>query len=230
MKEQKDNEKKSKPKMNKEKRFYLFTALGCAAALVAIVVVAVLVNSLGNNGVNQTTKPPVISSSTSDDNDTDNSGSSDMGSGDSDSNKPVGGDNEGMMMPVAEATLMNDHGFYYNKTLDIYYEHAGVDFAADEGAQVFAVADGVVESIYKDDVLLGTEIVVAHADGVKSVYRFVTEIEGLQVGTEVARGDCIATVAAATGNEYKEGPHLHFEILKDGASIDPTVYLTLEEK
>ena len=229
MKEQKDNEKKSKPKMNKEKRFYLFTALGCAAALVAIVVVAVVVNSMGNGGQNQVTKPPVISSSTPDESDTDGNGSSDTGSSDSD-NKPVGGDNEGMTLPVAEATLMNDHGFYYNKTLDVYYEHAGVDFAANEGAQVFAVEDGVVESIYKDDILLGTEIVVAHADGVKSVYRFVTEIEGLQVGAEVARGECIATVAAATGHEYKEGPHLHFEILKDGKSIDPTVYLTLEEK
>ena len=230
MKEQKDNEHKNKPKANKEKRFYLFTALGCAAALVAIIVVAVVVNSMGNGGQNQVTNPPVNSSNSADSGDTDGSGSSDTGVGDLDSNKPVGGDNEGMILPVAEATLMNDHGFYYNQTLNIYYEHAGVDFAAEEGAQVFAVDDGVVESIYKDDLLLGTEIVVVHADGVKSVYRFVTEVEGLQVGAEVARGECIATVAAATGNEYKEGPHLHFEILKDGQSIDPTVYLTLEEK
>jgi murein DD-endopeptidase MepM/ murein hydrolase activator NlpD len=185
---------------------------------------------MGNGGQNQVNKPPVSSSSTPDDSDTDGSTSSDTGAGDLDSNKPVGGDGEGMILPVAEATLMNDHGFYYNQTLNIYYEHAGVDFAAEEGAQVFAVDDGVVESIYKDDLLLGTEIVLVHADGVKSVYRFVTETEGLQVGAEVARGECIATVAAATGNEYKEGPHLHFEIIKDGQSIDPTVYLTLEEK
>ena len=105
-----------------------------------------------------------------------------------------------------------------------------MDFSAEEGAQVFAVEDGVVESIFKDDLLSGTEIVVAHADGVKSVYRFVVEAENLTVGAEVKKGDVIATVAAATGDEYKDGAHLHFEILKNGTSVDPTGYLTLEEK
>lgn len=233
MKEQKENEsgnandnateKKKKPKMNKEKRFYLFTAIGCAAALVAIIVVAVVMNNIGA-GDNQAVKPPVDSSQTDGSGDGDSSGD---GSGD---NKPVGGVSEGMTLPVAESALVNNHGFYYNKTLDVYYEHDGVDFAAGEGAQVFAVDDGVVESIYKDDLLLGTEIVVAHADGVKSVYRFVSEVEGLKVGAEVKKGDVIATVAAATGNEYKDGAHLHFEILKGGESVDPTEYLTLEEK
>ena len=212
---------KKKPKMNKEKRFYLFTAIGCAAALAAIIIVAVVVNSLGgNSGSNQAIKPPVVDSTLPDDGDKENSGT----------NKPVGGLPEGMTLPVAEAALVNNHGFYYNKTLDVYHEHAGVDFSASEGAQVFAVDDGVVESIYKDDLLLGTEIVVAHADGVKSVYRFVTEAEDLKVGAEVKKGDVIATVAAATGNEYKDGAHLHFEVIKDGVSVDPTGYLTLEEK
>ena len=223
MKEQNNNnqtkEKSAKRKMSKEKKFYLFTAIGCAAALVAIIVVAVIVNSLGSN--NQAVKPPVIDSSTP--------GGDGDGTG-SGTNEPVVTLPEGMIMPVAEATMLNDHGFYYNKTLDMYYEHTGIDFAASEGAQVFAADDGVVESIYKDDLLLGTEIVVAHADGVKSVYRFVTETEGLKVGAEVKKGDVIATVAPATGNEYKEGAHLHFEVLKDGKSVDPTGYLTLEEK
>jgi murein DD-endopeptidase MepM/ murein hydrolase activator NlpD len=135
-----------------------------------------------------------------------------------------------MTLPVVEAAVINDHGFYFNKTLNSYYEHLGMDFSAEEGAQVFAVEDGVVESIYKDDLLSGTEIVVAHADGVKSVYRFVVETESLKVGAQVKKGDVIATVAAATGDEYKDGAHLHFEILKNGTSVDPTGYLTLEEK
>jgi len=232
MKEQKENEsgsanvKQKKPKMNKEKRFYLFTAIGCAAALVAIIVVAVVMNSIGA-GNNQAVKPPVDSSQTDGSGEGDSSGD---GSGNTDTNKPVVVLPEGMTLPIAEAALVNNHEFYYNKTLDVYYEHDGVDFAASEGAQVFAVDDGVVESIYKDDLLLGTEIVVAHADGLKSVYRFVTETEDLKVGAEVKKGDVIATVAAATGNEYKDGAHLHFEILKNGESVDPTEYLTLEEK
>ena len=158
MKERKENENakanensKKKPKMNKEKRFYLFTAIGCAAALAAIIIVAVVVNSLGGTGNSQVIKPPTVDSTLPDGgNDGDNSGV----------NKPVGSLPEEMVLPVADSALMNNYGFYYNKTLDVYHEHVGVDFAASEGAQVFAVDDGVVESIYKDDLLLGTEIVV----------------------------------------------------------------------
>ena len=60
--------------------------------------------------------------------------------------------------------------------------------------------------------------------------RFVTEKEGLTVGQTVKKGDVIATVAEPTGNEYKDGAHLHFEVLENGKSVDPTKHLTLEEK
>ena len=78
--------------------------------------------------------------------------------------------------------------------------------------------------------LSGTEITVDHGNGLKSVYRFVTETDGLKVGAEVKKGDVIATVAEATGNEYKDGAHLHFEILENGKSVDPALHLTLNEK
>ena len=133
-------------------------------------------------------------------------------------------------MPVSTVSVVNDYGFYHNTTLNNYYEHRGVDFSAAVGAEVYAVNDGVVESIYRDDILTGTEITVDHGDGVKSVYRFVTVADGLIVGTEVKRGDVIATVAEATGEEYKDGAHLHFEILKDSKQVDPATYLTFEEK
>ena len=42
--------------------------------------------------------------------------------------------------------------------------------------------------------------------------------------------EVIATVAEAAGNEYKDGAHLHFEVLKEGKNVDPAEYLTLEEK
>jgi murein DD-endopeptidase MepM/ murein hydrolase activator NlpD len=135
-----------------------------------------------------------------------------------------------MITPVEAVSVLNEYGFYHNKTLGAYYEHAGVDFAATAGTSVFAAESGVVESIYKDDLLLGTEIVLDHGDGLKTVYRFVTEAEGLKVGDRVEKGDVIATVAEANGNEYKDGAHLHFEVLKNGKNVDPAEYLTLEEK
>ena len=221
-KEKKENKKKTK--LSKEKKFYLFTAIGCAAVLVAIIVVAIAVSNSGS-ATNQGANPPSSESTLPD--------QPDEPSTPDEPNKPdepVSGETEGMILPVAAVNITNEYGFFHNQTLNNYYVHTGVDFTTSAGAEVFAVEDGVVESIYKDDILLGTEIVLDHGNGLKSVYRFVTEAEGLKVGAEVKKGDVIATVAEATGNEYKDGAHLHFEIMANGESVDPTLHLTLEEK
>ncbi len=226
MKEQNEKQTtKRKSRMNKEKRFYLITALGCAAALTAIIIVAVAIsnvekpdNQAGGNNVSSSAPLP------------DSSVGGEQGDAGDNDGEQVIVTPEGMTVPVKTVSVLNDYGFYHNKTLNCYYEHVGVDFAAETGTEVLAVEDGTVESIYKDDLLSGTQIVIAHADGVRSVYRFVTEKEGLKVGDSVTKGQVIATVAEATGDEYKDGAHLHFEITKNNVSVDPSVYLTLEEK
>lgn len=232
MQEQNEKEKKMRKKrISGEKRFYLLTALGCAVALVAIVTVALVASVGGNNQVDkgnnsnsESTLPP---SSDEGNNGGNNGGNNQGGTGDGEQVvvKP-----EGMIMPLETAALIHDYGFYHNQTLNCYYEHTGLDFSAEAGTEVVAVAAGTVESIYKDDLLLGTEIVIDHGDGLKSLYRFVNEIEGLSVGDSVEQGEVIATVAEANGNEYKDGAHLHFEITESGKIVDPTTHLTLEEK
>ena len=209
-------------KMNKEKRFYLCTAVSCAVAFLAIFIIVLAVS---NNGATQQAGKNSAHSSADIE-----SSNGDSSSGNSGGNKPVVNTPEGMIMPLEAVTVGSDYGFYYNQTLNSYYEHAGVDFMAAVGAEVFAVEDGTIESIYKDDLLLGTEIVVNHGNGLKTLYRFVTESENLKVGNKVKKGEVIATVAEASGNEYKDGAHLHFEVIKNNESIDPTTYLTLEEK
>ena len=187
MQEQNEKEKKiRKKRISGEKRFYLLTALGCAVALVAIVTVALVASvgdvgnqaDKGNNSSNQSTLPP-----SSDEGN--NGGNNQGGTGDGEQVvvKP-----EGMIMPLESAALIHDYGFYHNQTLNCYYEHTGLDFSAEAGTEVMAVAAGKIESIYKDDLLLGTEIVIDHGDGLKSVYRFVNEAEGLSVGDSVERG------------------------------------------
>ena len=220
MKEQNASEKK-KPRLSGEKKFYLFTALGCAAVLLAIIIVAIAVSS--NKKVNridggENSNTLLVPDDPS------------QGVGNPDEDEQVVVVPQSMLLPVESVTVSNDYGFYHNQTVNFYYEHEGVDFVAVVGTEVRAAQDGVVESIYKDDILLGTEIVVNHGDGLKSVYRFVDEVEGLKVGDSVDRGEVIATVAEANGNEYKDGAHLHFEIHEKGVRIDPTKYLTLEEK
>ena len=222
MNEQNGSEKKKG--MSKEKKFYLFTAVGCALTMVGIILLAVLLP-------NKTVEDPTLNApQNSAQGNTPNEDQTVNGDQDSVTNEPVVNTPEGMMMPVETVSIVNDYGFYHNKTLNNYYEHTGVDFSAEVGAEVLAVQDGVIESIYRDDILTGTEITVDHGDGVKTVYRFVTADENLTVGTAVKRGDCIATVAEATGEEYKDGAHLHFEIKKDGKTVDPAAYLTFEEK
>ena len=220
MNEKKENEtKKKSSRFNGEKRFYLFTAIGCAVALVAIIVVALVVS-----GVSKVDTPTANLNSGTVDTPTD------LPQGPDDENEPVVTLPEGMVAPLETFSVLNDYGFYHNQTLNSYYEHAGIDFTAAAGTAVMAVESGTIESIYKEDILLGTEIVVDHGDGLKTVYRFVTEAEGLKVGDKVEKGEVIATVAEASGNEYKDGAHLHFEIMQDGKTIDPALRLPLEEK
>ncbi len=221
---EKQQNRKERTRMNGEKKFYLFTAIGCAAVLLAIIVVAVAVS-----GGNKVEKPSINNNSSIT---TPNDSSSGGGTADTkpDDDKPVVVVPEEMTLPMASTTVLNDYGFYHNQTLNNYYEHKGVDFASTVGAEVKAVKSGKIESIYKADILLGTEITVDHGNGLKTVYRFVTEKEGLQVGDSVEQGEVIATVAEPTGNEYKDGAHLHFEVLENGKQVDPTLHLTLEEK
>ena len=207
------------------KKTYMYIALGVAALLLALVVVIASV-ALANRGNNQLKKPTDII--------TPNDGTQN-GNGDGEENKPSGnqpvdGDGDEFLAPVAEVSAIHGYGFYHNQTLNNYYVHTGIDYAGEEGTEVFAVQDGTVEEIYTSDVLVGGRIVIDHGNGVKSVYEFITAKEGLKVGDEVNKGDVIATIAAATGNEYKDGAHLHFEIQENGKAVDPAKYYTAEEK
>ena len=223
MNEQNGSEKKNG--MTKEKKFYLFTAIGCALTMVGIILLAVLLPNKKVDDPTVNVPQNSVQDVTGDENQQETPVDKENGTDEPVVNTPVG-----MMMPLETVSIVNDYGFYHNKTLNNYYEHKGVDFSAEVGAEVLAVQDGVVESIYRDDILTGTEITIDHGDGVKTVYRFVTANEDLTVGAEVKRGDCIATVAEATGEEYKDGAHLHFEVKKNGEIIDPAEYLTFEEK
>ncbi len=226
-KDKKEKKMRRAKKWNGEKRFYLITALGCAAVLAAIVIVAVAISGGGNGKVDDQLQNPPIDEPTdttppTDDTPTDTTPPAD--------DEQVSGTPEGMISPMESMSVSQEYGFYHNTTLNNYYVHQGMDFAAEVGTKVLAVEDGVVESVYKEDLLVGTQIVIDHGEGVKSVYCFITETEGLKAGDTVKKGDVIATVAEPSGNEYKQGAHLHFEILKDSVSVDPSTYLTLEEK
>lgn len=209
-------DQEQKPKNKKLLTYYLI--LGACILIIAAVAVAVTLSlTLGGNdmtvdGGNDQT----------DDDGTDNP--------DDDGDATDTDGDTTFLIPVSEANALNSYGFYHNTTLDKYYLHTGIDFAGEAGDEVYAALDGTVESITTDPLLMGTTITLAHENGLKTVYTFVEAADGLEVGETVEKGDVIATVAEAMGQEYKDGAHLHFEVFLNGEAVDPETYLEISEK
>lgn len=132
--------------------------------------------------------------------------------------------------PIENVNVITAHVFWHNQTVDMYRLHQAVDFGAPAGTPVMAAVDGKVLSVEKEDRLCYATITIEHANGIKTVYKFVEPDENLVAGAQVSRGQVIATVAAAAGIENAEGDHLHFEVYKDGKITDPEEYLNLNSK
>ncbi|MDD6251661.1 MAG: peptidoglycan DD-metalloendopeptidase family protein [Oscillospiraceae bacterium] len=110
----------------------------------------------------------------------------------------------------------------YNETMSDYRPHLGVDFRGDMGENVMSMSDGVVESIYKDD-MLGNVIKVT--DGNFSVYYCgVSDIIYCAEGTNVTRGEVITKVGEVPF-EAKDEMHLHIEVKVGDKNIDPLMII-----
>lgn len=136
------------------------------------------------------------------------------------------------LLPVSGGTAIKDYTdgtVVYSNTLGIYTGHLAMDFAGAEGADVIAAYGGTVESI-TTAYLKGTTVTIDHGKGLKTVYNSIEPIEGLASGQKVEKGQVIGKVSTNNKQEYKDGPHLHFEVWENGESISPLKYLTVEEK
>lgn len=99
--------------------------------------------------------------------------------------------------------------------------HYGIDIAATQNEAVHAVADGAV--INKTwTVSYGYVMYIQHSGGFISVYKHCNELLKDE-GDIVVRGEVIGTV----GNTgvLSSGPHLHFELWKNGIPLNPNMYL-----
>lgn len=135
-------------------------------------------------------------------------------------------------LPVTNSTVSKNYTsstVVFNKTLGVYTGHMGIDFTADAGTEVLAAYDGVIESI-TTSYLQGTTVTIDHGNGLKSVYNSIEAAENLAEGQKVEKGKVIGTVSDNNRQEYKDGAHLHFEVIENGKKIDPETYLLLAEK
>lgn len=120
--------------------------------------------------------------------------------------------------------LTSGYGYRDHPVSGDYLFHAGTDLAAETGTPILAFADGVVDFIGESSAY-GLYIQLDHGNGVTSFYCHCSELY-LPKGTQVTKGQVIAAVGE-TGNAT--GPHLHFELKRDGIQLNPIYYIeTLE--
>lgn len=106
------------------------------------------------------------------------------------------------------------------------FEHGGLDVPARQGSNVQAAAPGYVAWVRKGQ-LYGNYIMIVHADGVATLYAHLSK-PLVKPDQFVNRGDIIALsggLAGSPGAGLSTGPHLHFEVRKEGIPVNPLPYL-----
>lgn len=109
---------------------------------------------------------------------------------------------------------------------DPAHGHFGLDFAAPVGRPISAASDGIVVFAgwtYDD----GNMVIIAHGEGYMTVYKHAQSIL-TSPRMQVRRGEPVALVGSTGTTSF--GPHLHFEVWRDGIPTDPIEYLLIPIK
>ncbi len=99
--------------------------------------------------------------------------------------------------------------------------HTGLDIGAAMGTNIFAAADGTVLVSGWNAGGYGNYVVIDHGGGLTTLYAHCSSLN-VSAGQKVSRGQVIAK-CGSTG--MSTGPHLHFEVLQNGAHTNPSAYL-----
>ncbi len=101
--------------------------------------------------------------------------------------------------------------------------HRGLDIANHRGTPIIATADGRVTSTGRNSEM-GKTIVINHGYGFKTRYGHLSEIK-VKRNQTVKRGEIIGLMGS-TG--YSTGPHLHYEVIRNGKFYNPMKYILNE--
>lgn len=127
--------------------------------------------------------------------------------------------------PLSGNVIMNysmDQTVYF-ATLDQYKYNPALIIQGNVNDKVLSVTTGMVEQIVTDEET-GCTVTVDLGDGYQAVYGQLKEVP-LSEGERVEAGDIIGYVSEPTKYYAVEGANLYFQLLKDGASVDPMEYL-----
>jgi len=98
--------------------------------------------------------------------------------------------------------------------------HAGLDFSAPQGTPIYATADGRVATAGHSDGGYGNHVVINHGYGYETLYGHMVRIKARR-GQAIKRGEIVGYVGS-TGKST--GPHLHYEVHKNGRKLDPVYF------
>ena len=109
----------------------------------------------------------------------------------------------------------------FTEKYDVNKNHFGIDIVSEEGSIINSIADGIVV-INNWTKETGFVIGVQHSDGFLSFYKHNSK-NLKNIGDYVKSGEGIAIIGSS--GELSSGPHLHFELWKNGESVNPENYI-----
>jgi murein DD-endopeptidase MepM/ murein hydrolase activator NlpD len=113
------------------------------------------------------------------------------------------------------------YGMKYDPFTGNLQFHGGIDIANRTGTPIVATADGRVVTATYDKGGLGNMVMLDHGNGMATRYGHMSKIK-VMAGQIVKRGALIGYIGS-TG--YSTGPHLHYEVIKDGHPVNPIDYI-----
>ena len=122
--------------------------------------------------------------------------------------------------PVKDGWVSSFYGYRLDPFNGKKTFHKGVDIAAKTGTAVVAAADGIVSWVEQSP-SYGGLVEVDHGNGYVTRYAHNKTLK-VEKGQRVSKGDVLALIGS-TGRST--GPHLHYEVLRDGLNINPSSLL-----
>ena len=122
--------------------------------------------------------------------------------------------------PIKKGWLSSEYGMRIDPFHGKQQWHAGIDFAGRDGDDVIAVASGIV-TWSGDRNGYGQMVEISHSDGYITRYAH-NQKNVANLGAIVQKGDVIAQMGSSGRST---GPHVHFEVFKNGRTVDPASYI-----
>ena len=130
-------------------------------------------------------------------------------------------------LPVKGAEIQrpfSGNELVFDATMGDWRTHNGTDFSCEEGDEVAAVLDGTVEQVYSDT-MLGNCVLIDHGAGIRSLTCGLASLDGAKEGSRISAGQSIGRAGKTMTSESGQSVHVHLEMTRDGAAVDPMTIL-----